>query len=452
MDLEGNLTNTYKLGNVLACKEDKEFQMTKILTDSEWNHDWCKLKLLTPGVFNLKGGMVRILERNWKGVERRRRKWCFWKVEFEGKKKGCSSSACHMASTTRKFPFHLQPHAYRERRIKCTTDFVSHPPGEVERDNIKTLDDSPQLRPLTSTPCLTLFKGLDWWHKRKVAWARKRPASFDRLHTPHAIRSLTFWMCTLGTIRCPCTISARIKQPSSSNRQIIALRIFHSLNPSKCTFGVKVDKFLDFMLTAWNIKENPNKCATFQEEPTNLKEGGGVGIVLKGPNSTLIEHSLVFKFKVSNHQIEYEALVRGLTLAKDVRAYQYFHKATKLIKGRHDVQACEQQGELAVVCGDKASVDEANNGVHVHICSRMGGLERENQDLDEKTRRRRSHKPNRCQKYCPLHFHQRRYVHERVRQPQIGQLTISWITNRQCSSTMLLRRLCSFACSSIRAP
>ena len=31
-------------------------------------------------------------------------------------------------------------------------------------------------------------------------------------------------------------------------------------NPEKCTFGVKAGKFLDFYLTEWGIKANPDKC------------------------------------------------------------------------------------------------------------------------------------------------------------------------------------------------
>lgn len=46
----------------------------------------------------------------------------------------------------------------------------------------------------------------------------------------------------------------------------------------------------------------------------------GVGVVLEGPNGFLIEYSLVFKFKASNNQAEYEALVAGLELARDMRA------------------------------------------------------------------------------------------------------------------------------------
>ncbi|XP_047181369.1 uncharacterized protein LOC124847835 [Vigna umbellata] len=46
--------------------------------------------------------------------------------------------------------------------------------------------------------------------------------------------------------------------------------------------------------------------------------GGGVGVVVKGPNEFLLEHSLVFKFKTSNNQAKYEALVAELELAKDM--------------------------------------------------------------------------------------------------------------------------------------
>lgn len=50
------------------------------------------------------------------------------------------------------------------------------------------------------------------------------------------------------------------------------------------------------------------------------KRGGGVGIVLEGPNDMLVEQSLIFKFKVSNNQAEYEALLAGMELARDLAA------------------------------------------------------------------------------------------------------------------------------------
>ena len=50
---------------------------------------------------------------------------------------------------------------------------------------------------------------------------------------------------------------------------------------------------------------------------SNLK-GSGAGIVLEGPEGVLIEQSLRFAFKASNNQAEYEALIAGMLLAKEM--------------------------------------------------------------------------------------------------------------------------------------
>lgn len=87
-------------------------------------------------------------------------------------------------------------------------------------------------------------------------------------------------------------------------------------------------------------------------------QGGGAGIVLEGPDDIVVEQTLIFRFKVSNNQAEYEALIAGLELARDLgleflqcktdsqlveghmnetfqvkdeQLLQYFHKATQLI-------------------------------------------------------------------------------------------------------------------------
>ncbi|XP_014500153.1 uncharacterized protein LOC106761149 [Vigna radiata var. radiata] len=65
---------------------------------------------------------------------------------------------------------------------------------------------------------------------------------------------------------------------------------------------------------------------TGQDEQTLYVDGAsgwtvnGAGVVLEGPNEFFMEHSLIFKFKASNNQAEYEALLAGLQLAKDVGA------------------------------------------------------------------------------------------------------------------------------------
>ncbi|RDX93897.1 rnhA, partial [Mucuna pruriens] len=48
--------------------------------------------------------------------------------------------------------------------------------------------------------------------------------------------------------------------------------------------------------------------------------GSGTRVILEGPNGVLIEQSLHFEFKASNNQAEYEALLAGIGLAKELEA------------------------------------------------------------------------------------------------------------------------------------
>lgn len=48
---------------------------------------------------------------------------------------------------------------------------------------------------------------------------------------------------------------------------------------------------------------------------SNLK-GSGAGIVLEGSGELILEQSLCFNFQANNNQVEYEAVIVGLKLAK----------------------------------------------------------------------------------------------------------------------------------------
>jgi len=50
------------------------------------------------------------------------------------------------------------------------------------------------------------------------------------------------------------------------------------------------------------------------------KRNAEAGIVIEGPDDFTVDHSMQFKFKASNNQAEYEALIAGLRLAKDLSA------------------------------------------------------------------------------------------------------------------------------------
>ena len=49
-------------------------------------------------------------------------------------------------------------------------------------------------------------------------------------------------------------------------------------------------------------------------------KGSGAGVILEEPNDITLEYSLKFDFQATNNQAEYEALVTGLRLAKEVGA------------------------------------------------------------------------------------------------------------------------------------
>jgi len=61
------------------------------------------------------------------------------------------------------------------------------------------------------------------------------------------------------------------------------------------------------------------------------QQGSGAGIILEGPNGLLIEQALRFAFKASNNQAEYEALIAGMLLAKEMGAKSLLAKSDSLL-------------------------------------------------------------------------------------------------------------------------
>nr|KYP75181.1 Retrovirus-related Pol polyprotein from transposon 17.6 [Cajanus cajan] len=59
---------------------------------------------------------------------------------------------------------------------------------------------------------------------------------------------------------------------------------------------------------------------TLHVDGSSNGQGSGAGVILEGPKGMTLEQSLRFKFKASNNQAEYEALLAGLSLAEDMGA------------------------------------------------------------------------------------------------------------------------------------
>ena len=65
------------------------------------------------------------------------------------------------------------------------------------------------------------------------------------------------------------------------------------------------------------------------------QQGSGAGVVLEGPKGLLIEQDLRFAFKASNNQAEYEALIAGMLLAKEMGAWSLMAKSdSQLVTGQ----------------------------------------------------------------------------------------------------------------------
>jgi len=74
------------------------------------------------------------------------------------------------------------------------------------------------------------------------------------------------------------------------------------------------------MLVWSSIREEiPHAWLLSVDGSSNLN-GNGAGIILEGPNDLLIEKSLRFEFKASNNQAEYEALITGMNLVREMGA------------------------------------------------------------------------------------------------------------------------------------
>ncbi|KAK8946325.1 hypothetical protein KSP39_PZI006362 [Platanthera zijinensis] len=129
------------------------------------------------------------------------------------------------------------------------------------------------------------------------------------------------------------------------------------LNLLKCVFGASKGKFLDHLLTPVGVEPNPNKVKEIMElrSPQNTKEAQtmtefladyvvevaeaeptrpilwkvmvdgasgknslGVRVILESPRGTRIEQMVVVHFSITNNQAEYEAVIAGLRLAREL--------------------------------------------------------------------------------------------------------------------------------------
>jgi ribonuclease HI len=83
--------------------------------------------------------------------------------------------------------------------------------------------------------------------------------------------------------------------------------------------SVKSQVLADFVMemTSPPVAADKKRWMLSVDGSSNLR-GSGVGILLERPDRVLIEQSLCFAFKASNNQTEYEVLIAGMKLAREM--------------------------------------------------------------------------------------------------------------------------------------
>lgn len=77
-------------------------------------------------------------------------------------------------------------------------------------------------------------------------------------------------------------------------------------------------------MTAFEVPSNAlHKWKIFVDRASS-STGSGEGILLENEEGVVVEHSLVLSFPTSNKQAEYEALLAGLCLVKDLDALEVY--------------------------------------------------------------------------------------------------------------------------------
>jgi len=97
---------------------------------------------------------------------------------------------------------------------------------------------------------------------------------------------------------------------------------------------IKGQVFADFVVelssVATHQEEAGFKWVLSVDESSN-QQGSGADVILEGPDGLLIEQALRFAFKASNNQAEYETLIAGMLLVKEMGAKSLLAKSDSLL-------------------------------------------------------------------------------------------------------------------------
>ncbi|XP_073101301.1 uncharacterized protein [Elaeis guineensis] len=108
--------------------------------------------------------------------------------------------------------------------------------------------------------------------------------------------------------------------------------------------SIKAQALADFILQCTTLEEEQNteeaasmtdECWVLHVDGSSNTMGSGAGLILISPNGVVAEHVLRFEFPTSNNEAEYEVLVSGLRMTKDLKVrHLKIHSDSQLIVGQ----------------------------------------------------------------------------------------------------------------------
>nr|KYP42541.1 Retrovirus-related Pol polyprotein from transposon 297 family [Cajanus cajan] len=120
-------------------------------------------------------------------------------------------------------------------------------------------------------------------------------------------------------VRTDCPIAKVLRKPELAGRMMawpIELSEFDiSFEPRG---PIKSQYLVDFVNELQPVGHFERNQWVLRVDGSSNSQGSGAGIILEGPTGLTLEQSLRFTFKASNNQAEYEALLAGLRLAREV--------------------------------------------------------------------------------------------------------------------------------------
>jgi len=92
--------------------------------------------------------------------------------------------------------------------------------------------------------------------------------------------------------------------------------------------------YTDFMVELSSVATHQEgagfRWVLFVDGSSN-QQGSGAGVILEGPDGLLVEQAMQFAFKANNNQAEYEALIAGMLLVKEMGAKGLLAKSDSLL-------------------------------------------------------------------------------------------------------------------------